>query len=467
MNIKVSILSTVALLMIFFIVSILLMPVSPEHGYYTALAKYMSLGMIPYKDFYPMEMPIGIGLYALMFKFIGVESSTNFSNIPFILINVANMLLMMALFIRLKIKKMLAISGIFFYFLLCYSSDSLHLNMEVLAVTLLLGACLAVMKRRGFFTLLAAFLFSVAVGCKAQITVMFPVLILMATIKGKRNCIDFKQGGLLIALCVVFLFFGYIVIAYICGNHDWIENVTWEIEKAPHHTLFETKNILSYFLIQSVRCGMVFLPIAAFMYKKLHPYGRRMTIIAVVATVCYFSLFYFRIEVVQGMFLYPFVTIALMHIVQSVGRRVVATLLLFILTAPPAVLSAREFMKFGDGKLRDLQNEEMCYIKEILKKPGKAVMLIDNTDKEFYIGPQIFSECPHVKPVYIGRGSLGYNNGYYESENFIANINDANYIIINDAAFTGITIGKHVDIFGEKIEKMRSSGTQSIMIYEE
>jgi hypothetical protein len=108
----------------------------------------------------------------------------------------------------------------------------------------------------------------------------------------------------------------------------------------------------------------------------------------------------------------------------------------------------------------------MGYIKESLKRDGKAVMLID-TDKEFYIGPQIFSECPHVKPVYISKGSLGYKNGYCENEFFMTNIGNADYIIINEAAFTGLAIGKYADAFGEKIEKMKSSGTQSIMIYEE
>jgi hypothetical protein len=136
-----------------------------------------------------------------------------------------------------------------------------------------------------------------------------------------------------------------------------------------------------------------------------------------------------------------------------------------LIMALPAVLSAREYMKFGNGESRNMYNEEMSYIKEILKKPGKAVMLI-YTDKELYIGPQIFSECPHVQPVEIGNEAMGYYFGKNVEDSFIANMEKADYIIINEAAFMVMISGRYVDLFGEKIEKMKSSGTQSIMIYE-
>jgi hypothetical protein len=450
--------------MLFFAVSLFVIPMTPEHGYYTAFAKFMAQGMVPYKDFFTMEMPVGIGLYSILYRILGVEASSNFSLIPFFVINLVNLLLMWMLMTRLSIKKGMAFIGLLFYFLLCYSSDGLHVNMEILASTLLLGAFLSVLKRKGVYTMLATFLFCLAVGCKAQVIVIFPVL-LMAAIKSKSNKFDFKQAALLVAGSALILFVGYIIVAYSCGNPEWLENIKWEIEKAPDTEATEMKSIVSYLVIQSVRCGVVFLLLAPFLHKKLHAHGRRMTLVATVATVCCFGLLFFNVEVVQGLLLYPFITIALMHIVQAVSRYWIAAILAVLMLTPPAALSVREWMKFGDGELKRLQNEEMGYIKESLKRDGKAVMLID-TDKEFYIGPQIFSECPHVKPVYIGKGSLGYKNGYYENEFFMANIGNADYIIINEAAFTGLAIGKYADAFGEKIEKMKSSGTQSIMIYE-
>lgn len=450
--------------MLFFAVSLFLLPMTPEHGYYTALAKFMAQGMVAYKDFFTMEMPVGIGLYGLLYRFTGVDASSNISLIPFAFIYVVNMLLMLRLMTRLSIKKGFAFVGLLFYFLLCYSSDGLHMNMEILASTLLLGAFLSLLKRRGIYTLLAAFLFSLAVGCKSQAIVMLPV-VMMAAIKSQSNKFDFKQAALLVAESALLLFAGYIIVAFSCGNPEWIENIAWEIEKAPYYEASEMKSIISYLVIQSARCGVIFLLFAPFLYKKLHSHGRRMTLAAAIATVCCFGLMFFNVEVVQGLLLYPFMTIALMHIVQAVSRNWIAAILAVMMITPPAALSAREFMKFGDGELKRLQNEEMGYIRESLKREGKAVMLID-TDKEFYIGPQIFSECPHVQPVYIGSGSLGYKNGYYENEKFMGNIGNADYIIINEAAFTGLAIGIYADTFGEKIEQMKSSGTQSIMIYE-
>ena len=455
----------IAILMLFFTVSLFLIPMTPEHGYYAAIAKFMAQGMVPYKDFFTMEMPVGIGLYGLLYSFVGVEASSNFSLVPFVIINVVNLLLLWRLMTRLSIKGGTAFIGLLFYFLLCYSSDGLHMNMEILASTFMLAAFLAMLKRKGVYTLLAAFLFSLAVGCESQVIVMFPVVMIAAT-KSKSNKLDFKQIAMLVANSALFLFAGYVIIAYSCGNTEWRENITWEIERAPDYAATRIKSIVSYLVIQSVRCGVIFLLFALFLYKKLHAHGRRMTLVAAVATVCCFGLMFFNVEVAQGLLLYPFMTIALMHIVQAVSKKWIAAILAVVLMTPPAALSVREWMKFGDGELRRLQNEEMSFIKESLKKPGKAVMLID-TDKEFFIGPQIFAECPHVQPVHIGSGSMGYKNGFYENENFMANIGSADYIIINDAAFTGLVIGKYADAFGEKIEKMKSSGTQSIMIYEE
>ena len=452
-------------LMLFFTVSLFLMPITPEHGYYTALAKFMAQGMVPYSDFHMMEMPVGIGLYALLYKLTGVDGSTSFSLVPFVIINAVNLLLMTKLMLKMNIKKGFALLGIVFYFLLCYSSDALHMNMEILAATLLLGACLAVLKKRWMFTMLAALLFSVAVGCKVQIIAMLPVLVLIAATEKRGNGFNFKQCCLLIGSTLLFILIGYIIIACLCGNFHWAEEVTWGVEELHSPTFDKLKNIISYVVIQTARCGIVFLFIVPFIYKRLHTDGRRMAFIAVVATVCGLALFYFKVEVVQGIFFYPFVTIALMHMLQAISKKTIVAILAILIMAPPVALSAREIMKFGDGKERNVYYEEIGYIKEILKKPGKAVMLI-YTDKEFYIGPQIFAECPHVQPVKIENGAMGYNLIENVKDNFIANIWNADYIIINDEAFTVMISGAYVNIFGEKIEKMKSSGTQSIMIYE-
>ncbi len=456
---------SVIIMMLFFTVSLFLIPMTPEYGYYTAFAKYMAQGMVPYRDFHMIEMPVGIGLYSLIYKLTGVEASTNFSVIPFVIINAVNLLLMIRLMLRMNINKNFVIIGTVFYFLLCYSSDALHMNMEILAGTFFLGACLAVLEKRRVFTMLAALLFAVAVVCKAQIIAMFPALVLIAATEKSKSGFNVKQCCLLIGSTLLFILAGYVIVALSCDNFHWIEDITWSVEGHHSNTFNRIKNIISYIVIQSARCGIAFLFITPFIYKSLHSDGRRMAVIALAATACYFALFYIKVEVVQGIFFYPFVTIALMHILQAISKKTIVAIIATVMMTPPVALSAREFMKFGNGELKKIYNEEMGYIKEILKKPGKAVMLI-YTDKEFYIGPQIFSEYTHVQPVKIENGALGYNFVENVADNFIANIEKADYIIINDAAFMEMISGRYVDIFGEKIEKMKSSGTQSIMIYE-
>ncbi|MBQ8734388.1 MAG: hypothetical protein IJY75_00145 [Bacteroidaceae bacterium] len=457
-----SVFIAMTLLLVF---SAMVMPMTPEHGYYTALAKYMAEGLVPYNDFYTMDTPVGIGIYSLLYRVAGVGASTYLSNVLIVFANLMNMLLMAKLMRRLKVSSIFIPAGVLFYFVMCYSSDALHMNMESIAMTFMLSACLLMMKRKKLYCIVSALLIALAVGCKAQCMVMLPATLLFVAIKGKKNKIDIENSILLMACAIAFAFAGYTAIALISNNPDWWENIKWSIEKHPYYNEISCREELTYLVIQSARCGLIFFLLLPFVWKKMSHYGRRCAVIGIVATMCYFTLFIFGVEVSHGMFLYPFVVLSLMHMMQAINKRWVAATLSIILLSVPTALCIRELLKFGNGAARNEIDEELAIVKDIMQKPGKAVMLIDS-ELEYYVGPQIFSECPHVKPVVIGNGSLGFRNSYKESDYFVANMHEADYIIINDQAFSGLMLRKERHVIGDKIENMNCIGTQSIIIYE-
>jgi hypothetical protein len=168
---------------------------------------------------------------------------------------------------------------------------------------------------------------------------------------------------------------------------------------------------------------------------------------AILALCCYLGLFYFKVKVSHGMLVYPFVILALVHILQSLTNKYVVGALGVAVFIAPSLLSIREFQKLDMGQAKVEQQEELMALKEIIQKPGKALVQFGDC-AEYELGPQILAEFPLLKPI-----------------TSILDIKEADYIILTEEGFSELSYSRESDLLFECISEMKSYGTGNYMVY--
>lgn len=433
---------------VFWLVSNLIAPLSVEHGELVAAAKYMAQGMMPYEAFSLQETPMGVGIWSLLYRVVGIEASSYWATGLLVLVHLLNSALLWKLMLRLGVEKAFALFGLLFYGLLVYSSDGLMLNLEPMAVSFLLGSSLLILQRNTKSLVWASLCYALALGCKAQAIVLLPVLTVMVLWKGKHNQFRLEKGLLFAVLALGIAAGGFMGISFITQQAEWAEGLFPMDEVGPFQTW---KSVLFYKLIyviiQGGRCSLFFLLAMPWVWKKLSIHGKRCVCWALLALVGYLGLFYWQVKVSHGMLVYPFLALALVHILQSLSNKYVVAILGFTVLIAPGLLSVREFQKFEWGDKKFAQQEELKTIKEIINKPGKAI-IFTGENLEFELEQQIFAELPILRPL----KSLGQ-------------MSDADYIILTETGFLGLSYSEHSDLLFECISEMKSYGTGSYMVY--
>lgn len=436
------------ILLLFWIGSNLIAPLSVEHGEHVAFAKYMAQGWMPYRDFTLAEAPVGIGFLSFVYRIIGISASSYWATGIWMLVHLLNGWLLWKLMMRVSIKPVSAIIGLMFYLLLVYSSDGLMLNLEPLAVSFVLGTCLLILQRTPKSLIGASLCYALALGCKAQAICLLPVLTMMVLWKGKKNHFQLEKGLLFITLSGLLAAAGYFGIMLVSQNTEWVQGLFPIQEMQPFQTWKSVLyNKLVYVVIQGGRCSLFFLLVLPWVWKKLTVHGKRCMYWVLVAWICYLGLFCFEIKVSNGMLVYPFVVLAFAQILQSLSKQYAAIALGLAVMIAPGLLTLREFQKLEMGQLKAEQQEELATLKEVIQQPGKAV--VDFGDcVEYELGPQIFAELPILQPL--------------ES---LHDMPEADYIILTESGFSELSFSEHSNLLFECISEMKSYGTGSYMIY--
>ena len=433
---------------VFWLVSNLIAPLSVEHGELVAAAKYMAQGMMPYEAFSLQETPIGVGILSVLYQLVGIEASSYWATGLWIVVHLLNGWLLWKLMFRLGVTKVFALFGLVFYGLLVYSSDGLMLNMEPMAVSFLLGACLLILQRTTRTLVGASLCFALALGCKAQAIVLLPVLTAMVLWKGNRNQFRLEKGLLFVVLALALAAAGFMGISFMTQKADWAEGLFPMQEVQPFQTWKSVLySKLVYVVIQGGRCSLFFLLALPWAWKNLSVHGKRCVGWAVLALIGYLCLFYFEIKVPHGMLVYPWVVLALVHILQSLSNKYVVGALAVTVLIAPGLLTLREFQKLEGGKVKAEQQEELAALKKIIQKPGKAMVQFGDC-VEYELGPQIFAELPQLRPL-----------------GMLEEMSEADYIILTESGFSELSYSEESDQFFECISERKSYGTGSYMIY--
>lgn len=433
---------------VFWLISNLISPLSVEHGEIVAAAKYMAQGIMPYQAFSLSEAPIGVSLLSVLYRMVGIEASSYWATGLWMFIHLLNGWLLWKLMLRLSVEKGFAFFGLLFYGLLVYSSDGLMLNLEPIAVSFLLGACLLILQRTTQTLVCASLCFALALGCKAQAIALLPVLTAMVLWKGTHNQLRMEKGLLFVVLVLGLAAAGFMGISMATQHTEWAEGLFPMQEVQPFQTWKSVLyNKLVYVVIQGGRCSLFFLLALPWVWKKLSIHGKRCVGWAFLALGCYLGLFYFEVKVSYGMLVYPWVVLALVQILQCISNKYVMAALGFAALIAPGVLTVREFRKLEFGQVKALQQEELEALKNIIQKPGKAMAHFGDC-VEYELGPQIFAELPQLRPMEATDP-----------------MQDVDYIILTESGFTELSYSEDSDLFFECISERKSYGTGSYMVY--
>lgn len=436
------------ILLVGWLVSNFIAPLSVEHGENVAFAKYMAQGLMPYQEFSMPETPVAIGILSGLFRMVGIEASSYWASGLLALVHLLNGWLLWKLMMRVSVKKAFALFGLVIYLLLVYSTDGLMLNLEPFAVSFLLGACLLILQRGAKSLVAASLCYALAVGCKAQALALLPVLAVMVLWKGSKNTFRLEKGLLFVATTLGLVAAGYMGICCLSQEAAWTEGLFPMQEVGLLQTWKDVLlNKLVYVVIQGGRCGLFFLLALPWAWKHLSVHGKRCVYWAILALCCYLGLFYFKVKVSHGMLVYPFVILALVHILQSLTNKYVVGALGVAVFIAPSLLSIREFQKLDMGQAKVEQQEELMALKEIIQKPGKALVQFGDC-AEYELGPQILAEFPLLQPI-----------------TSILDIKEADYIILTEEGFTELSYSNKSDLLFECISEMKSYGTGNYMVY--
>ena len=436
------------ILVLFALVSNLIAPLSVEHGENVAFAKYMAQGWMPYRDFAMTEGPVGIGILAVLYRIVGIGASSYWATACLVFVHLLNGWLLWKLMRRVSVEKVAAFVGLMFYLLLVYSSDGMMLYMVPFAVSFLLGACLLILQRTKRGLVGAGICYALALGCQAQAIFLLPILTALVLWKGKQNRFHLEKGLLFVGISLLLTAAGYVGMTLLSENTEWGKALFPMQELDPYQTVKEQWiDKAVYMVIQGGRCSLFFLLALPWVWKKLNIHGKRFALLAIGAFICYLGLFYFKVEVAQGMLVYPFVTIALSHILQSISNRFGAIAMAIAVLLIPGALTLREFRKLEMGQVKAEQQEELVALKEIVTQSGTAIVKFGEC-VEYELGPQIFAELPQLLPL--------KNDTDWEK---------ADYIILTESGFSEVSSSEESEAFIECISERKSYGTGNYLIY--
>lgn len=129
----------------------------------------------------------------------------------------------------------------------------------------------------------------------------------------------------------------------------------------------------------------------------------------------------------------------------------------------PTVLAVREFEKLDWGKVKQNQMEELEVVKMVLEDCDNALFM-GGECSEFDLGPQIFAEIPHVKPVNLHVSKFGMEKSVDEYGDFNEVVNKADCIIMGELSLRMVFTEEMISLDEKVLDYMENIGTASLTI---
>ena len=174
-------------IILFWLVSNYIAPLSEEHGQYVAYAKFISQGLMPYQDFNMVGTPIGIYILSILYSTIGIEASSYWASGLLCLIHFINGYFLWKIMKKTGIEPIYSIIGLLFYAFITYSSDCIIFNFEPFSTCFILGACLFILNQDKWWLIGATICFVLALGCKEHTLFLLPVLTFLIYDKSQKE----------------------------------------------------------------------------------------------------------------------------------------------------------------------------------------------------------------------------------------------------------------------------------------
>lgn len=446
-------LSAITILFIGWLVySYYIVPLSVEHGYFVTAAKLMAQGFVPWQDFSIEDTPLGIVFFALVYKLFGIETSSYLASWGILIFHLLNMFLLWKALMKLLGRKVDALLGLAFYSSIIYSTDALMMNMEPLAVFFILLGINLLFRDSGSRTALtiSGGMFALAVCCKAQAVFLLPVVLFMIDrIKLCRFVVSF----------IIFSIVFYIIIGWLSDDFSWISNIQWTNWKSFDST--DIYSIVMNFAILAGRCSLFFLLLYRVLGKELDENEKKLALMGFAAYISICILFIMRGSMAYAMMAYPFITISAVVLVRKIKKYMFLMILsLFVF---PTALAVREFNKLDWGIVKQNQMEELDVVKMVLEDCNK-VLFIGDECMEFDLGPQIFAEIPHLKPVNLRTSKFGMEKFIDEYNDFSEVVNNADCIIIGELSYRIVFTNEFLSLEEDVLDYMENIGTASLTI---
>lgn len=414
------------LMIAFFLYSFWIAPFSVHHGYYVGAAKLMAEGLVPFKDFNIMDFPLGIWIISLVYRIVGVSTSGNAAVVFLMFIHLTNIGLLNLIMKTLHVKRVYSWISTIFYVLVLYSSDSLMVTLEPIAVLFLQISILIVLLWLNKLNSIAcSVIFLIAVLCKYEMIALLPAMCLFVFLEGYNK--SFKRLFLFLGSFVCIAILVYYVLSTYYSTQIW-EHFIWSVwgPNNWHNTAF---NVIIY----GGRCCLYFLVPGLILYKFIKRETLAYSWIALVTFVLLSFWFFCEKPSSICQFTYPFITIAFSLGLQDFSEKK-RWMYLFFLSAllMPAYLCIREFNKLEYGDIKEEQQSYIELLKEIVpEKKEVSVMCYKCVDYDF--GPQVFSEVSTFKPFDLKNTRWGDREWWYADQfDFVTtSIQNANLILMN------------------------------------
>lgn len=429
-----------------------IVPLCVEHGYFVTTAKLIAQGMVPWQDFRIEDTPLGIGLLAVFYKFCGVECSSYLASWLVLAFHILNILLLGKILKKLFGQTADVLFGVAFYVAILFSTDAMMMNVEPFAVFfMLLGINLLLHNEESKVALIVAGgMFALSVFCKAQAVVLFPaVFFMLDSTRFRSILVSFVLS------CIIL----YVVIALACGNFTWISTIQWTNWK--FFMVSDFYFILMNFAILAARCSLFFLILFFLFRKRMDKNEKYLSYMGIWAYLAVCFLFIMKGSMAYAMMAYPFIVIAAVALVRKMEKgKILMILALFMI---PTILAVREFDKLDWGKVKQYQMEELEVVKMVLEDCDNAIFIGDEC-LEFDLGPQIFAEIPHLKPVNLKTSRFGMEKSIDEYGDFNEVVNKAECIIVGELSLRMVFTKGMLSLDGV-LGYMENIGTSSFEIF--
>lgn len=391
----------------FFIWSISMAPATMAHGYYVTAAKFFAQGLIPWKDFNLMDLPLGTALLGIPYSIMGILTTGKAALALMMAMHVLNAILIGILLRNNHVKRSYLWSSILLYLVMVYSACGLNVCLEPFAVFFLLMSLFGLYSPNRTKNVLGSIMVLCAVGCKIQVVAFVPALYLYTILPKTAKHWHWKRGNVFLFSVIILLALGFAGLTLYSGNTTWYQHLRLSLS-ANKPGISE---ILYNWAVLGARTSIFLLVPGLLLAKKLCKGTCKWVTTAFLSTGGIALLMIFGNEKSWAQLVLPFLILSYGTILQDCGHKYKwMNILLVISFLFPSFLAYREFQKLEMGKAKYQQEEILTYLSRLPKKNAPTAV-IPYKCSEFNIGAQIFSERNMVvhNPLHTTYGFINWN----------------------------------------------------------